>query len=218
MARISPTRCLQIVMPPVSPCSAGRVLSSWVKLLLLNLLTPPLAPPSNPLNLDHTPGGSSSGSAAAVAAGMVDFALGTQTGGLHDGALLRLRAFWVSNPALARYIAAVFSCCATAWTLLAISAETSRSCGVLPQCCKACPKSVSLARHVSVFWMVKIWARLRPLRWLPWSKAVSYLEEQGAQLERLPADPQLKETADPARADHGLRNGPQPTAGLAGQP
>lgn len=35
----------------------------------------------NPINRDHTPGGSSSGSAAAVAAGMVPFALGTQTGG-----------------------------------------------------------------------------------------------------------------------------------------
>ncbi|MCT4656437.1 MAG: amidase [Cohaesibacter sp.] len=35
----------------------------------------------NPHNLDHTPGGSSSGSAAAVAAGMAPLALGTQTGG-----------------------------------------------------------------------------------------------------------------------------------------
>lgn len=35
----------------------------------------------NPHNFDHTPGGSSSGSAAAVAAGMVPLAMGTQTNG-----------------------------------------------------------------------------------------------------------------------------------------
>jgi Asp-tRNA(Asn)/Glu-tRNA(Gln) amidotransferase A subunit family amidase len=39
------------------------------------------APTRNPRNLEHTPGGSSSGSAAAVAAGMVPFATGTQTAG-----------------------------------------------------------------------------------------------------------------------------------------
>ena len=39
------------------------------------------APTHNPRNLAHTPGGSSSGSAAAVAAGMVPFAVGTQTRG-----------------------------------------------------------------------------------------------------------------------------------------
>lgn len=35
----------------------------------------------NPQNLEHTPGGSSAGSAAAVASGMVPLAIGTQTGG-----------------------------------------------------------------------------------------------------------------------------------------
>src|SRR6202048_3558012 len=42
-------------------------------------------PTRNPRNLEHTPGGSSSGSAAAVAAGMVPFTVGEQT----LGAVLR---------------------------------------------------------------------------------------------------------------------------------
>ena len=47
------------------------------------------APTRNPHNFAHTPGGSSSGSAAAVAAGMVPFALGTQT----LGSVLRPASF-----------------------------------------------------------------------------------------------------------------------------
>jgi Asp-tRNA(Asn)/Glu-tRNA(Gln) amidotransferase A subunit family amidase len=43
----------------------------------------------NPHNFEHTPGGSSSGSAAAVAAGMVPLALGTQT----NGSMIRPAAF-----------------------------------------------------------------------------------------------------------------------------
>jgi amidase len=46
-------------------------------------------PTTNPWNRDHTPGGSSSGSAAAVAAGIVPLALGTQT----LGSVVRPAAF-----------------------------------------------------------------------------------------------------------------------------
>lgn len=46
-------------------------------------------PTRNPANVSHTPGGSSSGSAAAVAAGHVRLALGTQTG----GSMIRPAAF-----------------------------------------------------------------------------------------------------------------------------
>lgn len=46
-------------------------------------------PTRNPWQLEHTPGGSSSGSAAAVAAGMVPLCIGTQTG----GSIIRPAAF-----------------------------------------------------------------------------------------------------------------------------
>lgn len=46
-------------------------------------------PTRNPHNPEHTPGGSSSGSAAAVAAGLVDLALGTQT----IGSIIRPASF-----------------------------------------------------------------------------------------------------------------------------
>ncbi|HVZ20435.1 MAG TPA: amidase, partial [Vicinamibacterales bacterium] len=46
-------------------------------------------PTRNPHNVEHTPGGSSSGSAAAVAAGFCDLALGTQT----IGSIIRPAAF-----------------------------------------------------------------------------------------------------------------------------
>src|SRR5262245_3736345 len=58
---------------------AGGVVLGKTVTTELATLTPPAT--RNPLNLEHTPGGSSSGSAAAVAAGMVPAAVGTQTGG-----------------------------------------------------------------------------------------------------------------------------------------
>jgi Asp-tRNA(Asn)/Glu-tRNA(Gln) amidotransferase A subunit family amidase len=58
---------------------AGAVLLGKTVTTELANLTP--SHTRNPANLEHTPGGSSSGSAAAVAAGMVPLAAGTQTGG-----------------------------------------------------------------------------------------------------------------------------------------
>ena len=58
---------------------AGAVILG--KTVTSELATPTAGPTRNPLNLLHTPGGSSSGSAAAVADNMVPLALGTQTKG-----------------------------------------------------------------------------------------------------------------------------------------
>jgi Asp-tRNA(Asn)/Glu-tRNA(Gln) amidotransferase A subunit family amidase len=59
--------------------SAGAVVFGKTITTELATLTPSVT--RNPRNPEHTPGGSSSGSAAAVASGMVPVALGTQTGG-----------------------------------------------------------------------------------------------------------------------------------------
>lgn len=84
-----PTRCGS----PATPAAPARADASCVALLrsagalpIGKTATAEFAhvtpgPTRNPANPAHTPGGSSSGSAAAVAAGMVPFALGTQTGG-----------------------------------------------------------------------------------------------------------------------------------------
>ena len=57
--------------------SLGGVVMGKTQTAAFAYRTPP--PTRNPRNLDHTPGGSSSGSAAAVAAGMIPLAIGTQT-------------------------------------------------------------------------------------------------------------------------------------------
>lgn len=59
--------------------AAGAVI--FGKTVSTEFATTEPGPTCNPHNLAHTPGGSSSGSAAAVAAGMVPVALGTQTNG-----------------------------------------------------------------------------------------------------------------------------------------
>lgn len=83
-----PTRCNSRSRADVAPATAD----AEIVLALRRLGAIPLgkvhttefaffdpSPARNPHNLEHTPGGSSSGSAAAVAAGMAPIALGTQT-------------------------------------------------------------------------------------------------------------------------------------------
>lgn len=72
--------------PAETDASVVRKLRQAGAIILGKTVTTPFAffdPPatSNPWNLEHTPGGSSSGSAAAVATGMCLGAVGTQTGG-----------------------------------------------------------------------------------------------------------------------------------------
>lgn len=67
--------------------AAGAVIMGKTATTELAYLHP--GPTRNPVNPAHTPGGSSSGSAAAVAAGQVPLAVGTQTG----GSLIRPAAF-----------------------------------------------------------------------------------------------------------------------------
>lgn len=68
-------------------CARGAVLLGKTHTTAFAYYDP--APTRNPRNLNHTPGGSSSGSAAAVAAGMCAFAIGTQT----QGSVIRPAAF-----------------------------------------------------------------------------------------------------------------------------
>jgi Asp-tRNA(Asn)/Glu-tRNA(Gln) amidotransferase A subunit family amidase len=65
----------------------GAILLGKTQTTAFAYLTP--GPTRNPRDLEHTPGGSSSGSAAAVAAGMVPFAIGEQT----RGSVLRPASF-----------------------------------------------------------------------------------------------------------------------------
>lgn len=67
--------------------AAGAVI--FGKTVTTEFATTEPGPTCNPHNMAHTPGGSSSGSAAAVAAGMVPVALGTQT----NGSLIRPASF-----------------------------------------------------------------------------------------------------------------------------
>jgi aspartyl-tRNA(Asn)/glutamyl-tRNA(Gln) amidotransferase subunit A len=84
----APTRCNSNSRAQTGPASADAEIVAALRtagaIILGKTHTTEFAyrdpsPARNPHNLDHTPGGSSSGSGAAVAAGMVPAALGTQT-------------------------------------------------------------------------------------------------------------------------------------------
>lgn len=84
-----PTRCNASFVPPFRPTHNAAIVDLLERAgasILAKTVTTTFAffdpgPTRNPWNLAHTPGGSSSGSAAAVACGMVRLAIGTQTVG-----------------------------------------------------------------------------------------------------------------------------------------
>ena len=81
---------------PTPPPSHGRAVpapSSYGKTVTTEFATRKPGPTMNPANPAHTPGGSSSGSAAGVGAGLFPLAYGTQTAGsvIRPGRLLRRR-------------------------------------------------------------------------------------------------------------------------------
>ncbi len=84
-----PTRCNAGFMPTIPAAADAAIVSLLLArgaYVAAKSVTTTFAyldpgPTRNPWHLDHTPGGSSSGSAAAVACGMVRLALGTQTVG-----------------------------------------------------------------------------------------------------------------------------------------
>lgn len=86
-ARGFPTRCgsaATSAAPAASDAAMVRALRSAGAVIMGKTVTTEFAyfspgPTNNPRRLGHTPGGSSSGSAAAVAAGMAPLAIGTQT-------------------------------------------------------------------------------------------------------------------------------------------
>ena len=81
----------------------------------------------NPLNPHHTPGGSSSGSAAAVAAGMVPAAIGTQTG----GSVIRPAAFCgVSGYKPSFRLVPTVGCKTFSWTLDTVGFFASKAADV----------------------------------------------------------------------------------------
>lgn len=84
-----PTRCGSDITPETAVSASAACVTRLEELgavMLGKTVTTEFAyfapgPTRNPRNLEHSPGGSSSGSAAAVAAGVVPLAIGTQTAG-----------------------------------------------------------------------------------------------------------------------------------------
>lgn len=149
-------------------------------------------PTRNPLNLEHTPGGSSSGSAAAVAAGMVDFALGTQTGGsmMRPAAFTGILGFKPSFGAVHR--SGLFLLCDSLDTI----GYFSRDLSVLRQVATVLQGLPDFQAPISPLIGVldgKDLGPITPAALAALDHGCQHLEQQGAQIERLPADPQLKE-------------------------
>lgn len=149
-------------------------------------------PTRNPLNLEHTPGGSSSGSAAAVAAGMADFALGTQTGGsmMRPAAFTGVLGYKPSFGAVHR--GGLFLLCDSLDTIGCFSRDLPllrRVASVLqPLPAPVAPRSPRIAVLSG-----QELGPIEPAALQALDQGCLHLERQGAVIQRLAPDPQLHE-------------------------
>ncbi|RJE21239.1 hypothetical protein PHISCL_06421 [Aspergillus sclerotialis] len=146
-------------------------------------------PCTNPHNPNHTPGGSSSGSAAAVADFQVPVALGTQTMGsmIRPGSfngVYALKPTWgsISWDGLAHFSVSndtvgFFARCAED---LEVLAGTFRLIDDEPV-----PESLSVANTKIAFAKTHIWPKAGPGLKAAWEKAISLLSRHGAEVEEI---------------------------------
>ena len=135
----------------------------------------------NPHNPAHTPGGSSSGSAAAVACGMVDAAIGTQTNGsvIRPGAFCGVAAFKPSRHTLPRTGVLVQS--PSFDTLGLFAREVQGLVRLFEALTVSRPTRAGHAEATAsiAWWPTPYWSRTEPTAQTSWSQALAAFRASG---------------------------------------